>query len=302
MQVGFESSEMIERFASTTNKNELKLGAVADVVSQTTIYPLEVIKTKIQADPSLRVGDLLHEPFSLYVGLSTKVLTSVQQKFQYFYCYAVLKSIYQGEAPTKRKIGVVADLLLGYFAALEGLVTTLPLSVTNTRMIANHKTAEEKGFLATFQNSWKTDGFLKFYQSVGPNAILCINPAITYMIFEQIKKRVLRGSDKLVMTAFQGFVVGAVSKMIASTVTFPLMRIRVLIQTWKKQRDKYGVTNPRFRENPTTLSVLRLVLEREGLGGLYLGLPPTLVKGVANASLMLAVKEPIYAIINNLMA
>ena len=79
----------------------------------------------------------------------------------------------------------------------------------------------------------------------------------------------------------------SLSKAVATIVTYPYIRAKVLLQRARDPTDERGY------DATTAPGVLRQVAAREGWVGLYRGLQPQLVKGVSNAALMLMIKERI---------
>merc|ERR1712224_398312 len=162
----------------------------------------------------------------------------------------------------------------GYGAALEGLITTLPLESTNMRMVVASKNGgKRQGMLSTMHEIVQQEGILAFYKSLAASMVLCINPAITYGAFEAIKGWLLRGRNAQVLGTFEAFVVGVVSKIIATTITFPAIRAKVLINT--RFKSVAGEGNAALGLAGT----MQRIVASEGLGGLYVGLGPQMVKG-----------------------
>ena len=245
-----------------------------------------------QADKNVTVWIALKEmvnevvetrnPFAPWKGVDGKLYTSPQQKLQYFYCYSTLMALFQRYV--KRKPTTFEDLVLGYFSALQGTITTLPLAVTLTRQVVENN----QPFWSVFFSLWKKDGFMAFYRTWASSALLCINPAITFVMFEQIKRirlEALKLPADYQLTAWEAFVVGALSKAAATVITFPLIRTQTMQRTWDKTHP--GETSPSF------LEVFPRVVKDEGLRGLYTGINTQIFKAVLNAALMLAIKEQI---------
>jgi len=269
-------------------------GAAADVFSTSVLFPLDGIKLRMQADSTQSVGDVLeyfrNNPTRVYNGLTTKALQGAQQKFQYFYTYALLKQIYiryYGNPST------LVDLAIGYVSAFQGLLTTLPLDVTNTQVITQ-KT--RLGFWKTFRQQLETGGVLSFYRTIFASAVLCLNPAITYVIFEKLKAYILSvtKSSSQVLTTTQALVISVIAKSIASIITFPFIRAKVVMNT-RNKKDTGG------DKKQGLIETVNDIIDREGLGGLYVGLSPQLIKGVTNAALMLTAKERIYGFVQALV-
>lgn len=156
----------------------------------------------------------------------------------FFYVFAVLKGFY-----SKRfgRIGLRANLLLGYLSATMNLLLTMPIEVANTRQMTG---VSSGGFLAILAELVQKKGFSGLYTGILTNFILCLNPAIKHMVFDQVpssfqpssshtlqkvKARILKGRRAL--SAMQSFFLGAVATAIASTATFPAARVRAILQS-----------------------------------------------------------------------
>jgi adenine nucleotide transporter 17 len=295
-------------------------GAAADAFSTVTLYPLDSIKVLMQADSKLSLKEVLQltfgeYPLDVYRGITPKIVQGVQQKFQYFYVDVFLRELYKRKTGSKPPVGV--ELLIGYVSALQGLLTTLPLEVTNTRVITSKKRPAadgsgrmlKPGFVETFLDQLKHEGVGSFYKTIVASAILCINPAIAYTAFEYIKARVLtwRGSGAETLGTLDAFVVGIVSKAIATTLTFPLIRAKVVMSVWKKKQEELAKHRGQksadlaSQQPPGMLETMRLIVRDDGVGGLFVGIEPTLTKSVLYAALMLATKERIYGAVKTMV-
>lgn len=295
---------------------------VADLISVIVLYPMDLIKVQTQADSELTITEAINNLLKniknkgiidSFSGLEGKLYVSPQQKLQYFYCNGIFKTLYMNKMNIK-KLSTFEDLAIGYFSALEGLITTLPLSVTSARQIVKSKNKnknikdieqqqqhqqieKKKNFWTVFNESIKKDGFFAFYDTVSISAILCLNPAITYVLFDQIKIIILKRLNRPVddaLSTLEAFLTGALAKIVATLFTFPLIRANVMIRTWKK-------THPESDEVPTFKSIFPLIIKNEGIGGLYKGLTPQLVKAVTNSALMLAIKERVQVQVKKLI-
>jgi solute carrier family 25 (peroxisomal adenine nucleotide transporter), member 17 len=85
----------------------------------------------------------------------------------------------------------------------------------------NEKQKQKRlGTIGTILKITNEDGIKAFWQGVIPALILVINPIIQYTIFEQLKSRLER-MRKLGNLDF--FLLGAISKIIATGSTYPYM-------------------------------------------------------------------------------
>ena len=72
------------------------------------------------------------------------------------------------------------------------------------------------------------------YAGLSASLLLTLNPAIQYTAFEQLRQRALKGLSvgkrKAVteLPVFEAIVIAAISKLVSTLVTYPLVRAKVL--------------------------------------------------------------------------
>ncbi|KAF4713520.1 ADP/ATP carrier protein, partial [Perkinsus olseni] len=268
-------------------------GAAGAAFSTLVMYPLDTVKTR------LNVGvDENGEPYdkgtldvllrtvrsggisALYRGLTAKLFHSVLQKFVYFYIYSAIIRVYESRRRAEGKLSVSANLALGYLAALGSVFVTTPVEIVQTRQQVGKSEGHFLRHLTQMALTEPTD----LYAGLGSNIILCVNPAIEYTTFDQLKRPFLRGRSNL--TSMEAFWLGALAKAVATVCTFPYVRVKVLQQTKGKSAEP-SESSPK--------KLLRDMWNEEGgrLAGLYKGMSPQLYKGVLTAALMLMAKEKI---------
>ena len=278
-------------------------GSIGAFISTSIVFPLDKFKARLQVGESLT--DLLSEVTSdgiskLWDGAQSRVLESTCSKFTYFYFYSLLKSFMEVRN-RGQKLGTVVNLIVGYFAAVANNLLTLPLQVTAVRVMVSSKTT-------TFGKEWRNivdeEGVFGLWRGIAPSMILCINPAISFASFDQVKVRVLRsrGLDlNSALSAFEAFLIGAICKAVATLVTFPFIRVKTLMQVGtggqnqksKQQGERKNATKQDYSEKKVA-DVLSEIFNQEGFPGLYTGLTPQLIKGVAASAILFAAKEKIF--------
>ena len=101
--------------------------------------------------------------------------------------------------------------------------------------------------------------------STTTHPVLCINPAITYGLFERTKTALSSSSKPgVVLGSWTIFLLGLLSKTIATVVTYPYIMAKVRLQ-WKPADYK---TNDKVRYTGA-IDVLRRIYQRDGFTGLY---------------------------------
>ena len=253
----------ISLFTLSTGKTALQLleeatsAAAGAAVATTTLYPLELTKTRLVSQTGARhkgettlsvlrqiVAD--NGVVGLYQGLGAKCAHSMLQSFLYFYLYTFAKKVMvarqrwaagraargaaaaagasvaqaaadaaQAAAAVPATLGTAANLVAGYAAAVMGTAVTLPLEVFTARyQVAGKDTSAWKVFDAIRGGGWHT-----FYTGFKASLFLCINPAINYTTFEQLKSRWLRYTGAKRLSVSQAFLLGVVAKITATLAT-----------------------------------------------------------------------------------
>ncbi|KAI5650564.1 hypothetical protein M9H77_36569 [Catharanthus roseus] len=288
--------------------SEATSGAIGALVSTTILYPLDTCKSKYQAEVRAHhqakyrnISDVLREAIStrqvlsLYQGLGTKNLQSFISQFIYFYGYSFFKRLYLKRSGYK-SIGTKANLVIAAAAGACTVIVTHPLDTASSRMQTS-EFGKSKGLLKTLsEGSWN-----EAYDGLGISLLLTANPSIQYTAFDQLKQRMLKRrisnkkgneSSPESLSAFSAFILGAVSKCIATCVTYPAIRCKVMIQSAESDEDTEE-QEAEQKSRKTISGALYAIWKREGLLGFFKGLQAQILKTVLSSALLLMVKEKI---------
>ncbi|OVA06673.1 Mitochondrial carrier protein [Macleaya cordata] len=286
---------------------EATSGAIGALLSTTILYPLDTCKTRYQAEVRSHgqqkyrnLSDVLWEAvsnrqvLSLYQGLGTKNLQSFIAQFVYFYGYSYFKRLYLRKSGTK-SIGTNANLIIAAAAGACTAIVTQPLDTASSRMQTS-AFGKSKGLWETLSEGTWSEAF----DGLGISLLLTSNPAIQYTVFDQLKQSLLKdqlknktGSESSpeALSAFSAFILGAVSKSIATCLTYPAIRLKVTIQAADPDDDGTEEAQPK---SPKTISgALKSIWKREGLFGFFKGLQAQILKTVLSSALLLMIKEKI---------
>ncbi|KAF6169842.1 hypothetical protein GIB67_034234 [Kingdonia uniflora] len=287
--------------------SEATSGAIGALLSTTILYPLDTCKTKYQAEARSKdtqkyryLSDVLLEAISkrqilsLYQGLGTKNLQSFIAQFIYFYGYSYFKRLYIQKTGNK-SIGTKANLIV---AAAAGALTSFviqPLDTASSRMQTS-AFGKSKGLWETLsKGSWS-----EAFDGLGISLLLTSNPAIQYTVFDQLKSRLLKGqhnktntgSSPESLSAASAFALGAVSKSIATCLTYPAIRCKVVIQAAEANENETKEAAP--PKAPKTISgTIYAIWKGEGIFGFFKGLQAQILKTVLSSALLLMIKEKI---------
>ncbi|KAF1806412.1 mitochondrial carrier domain-containing protein [Mucor lusitanicus] len=267
-------------------------GAVGSTIANLFIYPLDISTTRLQLkgdnekkqgiletikDIYLKEGGLK----GLYAGLDSDTLATVLSSFIYFYCYTALRNIQEkmntNMGKSSAQLNVAQELFLGAEAALISRFFTTPVSNVTTRLQTAGQ--NEKGFKKTALEILKEKGVTGFWTGYRASIVLVSNPSITYFVFEKVKALYMRAQKKSSLTGLEVFLFSALSKSIATMITYPFIFLRTRMIGNKDGKQK-GM-----------LETLKHVVEKDGVLGLYKGMQAQLIKGFFNQGIMYMIKD-----------
>jgi adenine nucleotide transporter 17 len=262
-------------------------GAAASIFAMSSVYPLDMIKFRKQledkdlAEKSTFQG-ILHllktEGIeSLYKGISPVLITLGVSTFVYFYTFHGIKSRIPREL-----INSKTDLFLSIFAGVVNVLTTNPLWVVNNRLKRHDEDVKFTGLLNGLYHITTTEGLSTLWNGVVPSLLLVSNPAINFTIYEALKRRVTVKSA----TAF--FLLGALSKTIATIITYPL---------------QVAQTRQRLVKGPkrSTAALLYMLLKEGGVSALFKGLESKMWQTVFATALMFTTYEKVVQLVFKLL-
>ena len=164
-----------------------------------------------------------------------------------------------------RKLTTVESMMAGALAGSATVLITNPIWVINTRMTARqHEVSGEKteqsktpSTIGTLLRMIKDEGLMSLFAGVMPALVLVINPILQYTVYDQLKT-LLERRRKVGPT--DSFYLGAIGKLIATTVTYPYLTV-------KSRAHVAGKDGP--KDNMFTS--FSKILKDEGWSGLYGG-------------------------------
>ncbi|XP_046432607.1 peroxisomal membrane protein PMP34 isoform X1 [Neodiprion fabricii] len=279
-------------------------GAAGSVVAMTTFFPLDTVRSRLQLEEGREakntvtiIRELIRkEGFStLYRGMIPVLQSLCASNFVYFYTFHGLKIL-----RSSRGQNAGNDLLMASIAGIINVLTTTPLWVVNTRLkmkgIESHHEHNRTNFDTLYEGLiyiWKTEGIQKLWAGTFPSLLLVSNPAIQFMTYEAIKRRIAKNFGTVPPPAVVFFVIGAIAKTVATTVTYPLQ----LAQTKLRHGHKYSDLSPKAG----TLQILLHIFKRNGISGLYKGMEAKILQTVLTAALMFSAYEKIAAFVFKLL-
>lgn len=146
------------------------------------------------------------------------------------------------------------------------------------------------GAFGTVKDLYKEAGVLGFWKGVLPTLIMVSNPSIQFMIYETLLKKLTekrprneRGLKHV--SATEVFILGAIAKLGATVVTYPLLVVKSRLQA-KQEGGGHAAL-----QYTGTVDAIAKMIRFEGLGGFYKGMRTKIVQSVVAAAVLFMIKE-----------
>ncbi|KGN44980.1 nicotinamide adenine dinucleotide transporter 1, chloroplastic [Cucumis sativus] len=282
-------------------------GAAAGVLAATFVCPLDVIKTRFQVHglPNIGKGSLivgsLQQIFhkeglrGMYRGLAPTVLALLPNWAVYFTIYGQLKTFLASDHE-HCQLSIGANMMAASGAGAATTIATNPLWVVKTRL----QTQGMKSGVLPYRNTVSAlkriaseEGIRGLYSGLVPALAGVSHVAIQFPTYEKIKSYLARRdnttTDKL--TARDVAVASSVSKIFASTLTYPheVVRSRLQEQGFHSEKRYSGVAD-----------CVKKVFQQDGLPGFYRGCATNLLRTTPAAVITFTSFEMIHRFLANL--
>ncbi|THV08585.1 mitochondrial carrier [Dendrothele bispora CBS 962.96] len=283
-------------------------GAAGGIVAMTATYPLVFLSTraavKIKNETKSvyeAVKEILEREgvLGLYSGLSSSLLGIAITNGVYYYFYERTRGIILKSRVGSKGLSTMESIITGLIAGSATTIISNPIWVIQTSQAVQTMDSESKdvtprrklGFIETVQHIISKAGITGFWRGIGPALVLVVNPVLQYTVFEQLKnflvtKRKARSklSGSALLTDWDFFVLGALSKLVATSVTYPYIVVKSRLQAGQSEALKYK----------SSFEALSAIVREEGVEGLYKGMSSKLLQSVLTAAILFAGQRRIY--------
>lgn len=147
-----------------------------------------------------------------------------------------------------------------------------------------------QGTVDTVKDLYKEAGVRGFWKGVLPSLIMVCNPAIQLMLYESMLSRLTRnrrvtsrGTKHVSATEY--FLLGAVAKLGATVVTYPLLVVKSRLQA------RQEIAGDKSLQYTGTWDAILKMIRHEGISGFYKGMSTKIVQSVAAAAILFMIKE-----------
>jgi hypothetical protein len=303
-------------------------GAVGAAASNVATYPLSLIIARLQTqkrrgrrasgeqkhedgDEYAGIVDAARKIYSkegisgLYSGLVQDTLKSVLDAFLFFLAYEFFRqrriaARYGSQRKSKHKVLPVLDeLAVGVLAGAFSKFFTTPLS----NIVARKQTSRTSASSSQITSKILSEkGIAGFWSGYSASLILTLNPSITFFL-NGFLKSVLRRSKGGPSSAVVKFLIAALSKSAASSITYPFSMAKTRFQvSGSSSRPKDERTNASKDSDsdeiffvPSIISSVIAIARTEGVSELYAGLRGEVLKGFFSHGFTMLAKDVVYA-------
>ena len=285
-------------------------GTLGGLVSTVALYPLELIKTRMQVTElgrglraaqqnpygsiigSLRVV-VTHEGVrGLYKGVTPAIIASSGSWGGYFFFYEQAKA--RKLRTSGQKLRTVDHLTAGVEAGSILVLLFNPLWLVKTRLAlqgadsASRPGGAYKGIFDALRTIVREEGLPGLYKGVVPALLLTSHGAIQFAVYEWLKSLVVSHSSnqqqqQQQQPAWISVLIGGASKIVASTATYPSQVVKSRLQ----QRDG----SPTTKRYEGLVDCVLKISRQEGLAGFFRGVLPNALKVAPSAALTFVVYE-----------
>ncbi|MCJ1380225.1 hypothetical protein MMC17_003328 [Xylographa soralifera] len=319
-------------------------GSTGAAISNIFTYPLDLIVTRRQIQRQLRgksssaaegeyrsIIDAASKIYAnegglvgLYTGLLQDTTKTVADSFLFFLAYSFLRqSRLRSQKNAAKHLPVLDELSVGFLAGAFAKLLTTPISNIVTRMQTssmldardrgqNLRTSATVGSIAAQIRSEK--GLPGFWSGYSASLVLTLNPSLTFFLFETLKRALLPRAQRADPSPQATFFLAAISKAIASTITYPfsLAKTRAQVSSnvvdhnYDEVKDTVetasngttdGTRPGRAAARRTVFSTIIHIARMEGISALYEGLSGEVMKGFFSHGITMLVKDVVHTFI-----
>ncbi len=284
-------------------------GSVAGASTVAILYPLDVIKTRLQVqDGSERVSLGFWETGkrlwssgarTLYSGLGPSMLGASIAWGSYFYFYTWSKDRRRNRGGA---LSSMDHLMSGLEAGAIVSLVTNPVWVVKTRLqlqdrvpiapatSATSRVVAYDGAIDCFRSIAREEGIAGLYRGLLPSLLLVSHGAIQMAVYERLKKLGISEDNHAALVFTSHGLCGALAKASATMATYPFQVMRSRMQ---QRLDNRG-------QNYRGLaSSVRLTLRREGVRGMYKGLGANLLRNMPSSGITFFIFEAMVSLIDS---
>lgn len=311
-------------------------GAAGTAISKLLLYPLDLVITRLQVQSHSEEQDVEYKGVqdavqkiyrteggihAFYRGILPETLKGVADSFLFFLAYTYIGQKRRA-AQGSQRLSAIDEICVGVGAGAFAKLFTNPIQCIVSRkqtaamMASRDPLASAPPDLSVKDHALQImheKGLLGFWSGYSASLILSLNPSITLLLQKALLRFFVSKERRTDPGALVTFLLAAVSKAIASTITYPFSLAKTRAQVSRqKPSQRAGPTSEtekvddadkariaRARQHTVFSTILRIA-KTEGLSALYQGLGAEVLKGFFSHGLTMLMKDRIHTVIIDL--
>ena len=246
-----------------------------------------------------------------YIGVTSDTSKTIADSFLFFLAYNFLRQTrMQSSKSASKYLSVADELSVGFLAGAFSKFLTTPIANIVTRKQTSSMLLGRDSGNETDERSLRSialqiraeKGVRGFWSGYSASLILTLNPSLTFFFFEALKRSLPR-SNRQNPSPQVTFLLAAISKAMASTITYPFSLAKSRLQcSGLNKRD--GSSTVKLEGNNTSknapgnvFSAILHIAQTDGLGALYEGLGGEVMKGFFSHGITMIVKEAVHKLV-----
>lgn len=308
-------------------------GSTGAAISNLCTYPISLIITRLQIQRQLRknanlpnseeyksVRDAARKIYTreggidgFYIGVVSDTSKTIADSFLFFLAYNFLRQtrIHTTKSSSKH-LPVIDELSMGFLAgAFSKFLTTPIANIVTRKQTSSMLTGRDPG-KSTDQGSLRSialqiraeKGIQGFWSGYSASLVLTLNPSLTFFFFEAFKRTLLPRSQRQSPSPQATFLLAAISKAMASTITYPFSLAKSRLQSSSGFDHREGSSAVKLENTVlpnnaprNVFTVILRIARTEGLSALYEGLGGEVMKGFFSHGITMIVKEAAHKLV-----
>ncbi|KAF2029119.1 mitochondrial carrier [Setomelanomma holmii] len=309
-------------------------GAAGTAISKLLTYPLDLVVTRLQVQRQLKrdgkhahytgILDAINTIYeregglqAFYSGVVPEVVKGVADSFLFFLAYSYVRQSRLDARGSGKSLPALEEIGVGVVAGAFSKFWTTPIQQIVTRKQTASMLSDNgpttipptSNAIDIAREILREKGLQGFWSGYSASLVLTLNPSITMLLHKVLLRLLVPRTKREDPGARITFLLAAISKALASTVTYPfsLAKTRAQVSSQKptstsgetSEKSTPDTTAARARQRTVFSTILRIT-ETEGLEGLYQGLSAEVLKGFFSHGITMLMKDRIHTMIISL--
>ena len=246
------------------------------------------------------------------MGVLSDTSKTIADSFLFFLAYNFLRqSQIRSSKSSSTHLPVIDELSVGFLAGVFSKLLTTPIANIVTRKQTSSMLTARASVKSVDQGSVKSiasqiyagKGLQGFWSGYSASLVLTLNPSLTFFFFETLKRILLRRHQRSSPSAQATFLIAAISKALASSITYPFSLAKSRLQASisnphdvsSVKLDSAEKSKPRPLDN--VFAMILKISQKEGFCALYEGLAGEVFKGFFSHGITMIAKETAHKLV-----